>query len=223
MSTSIWTISRQLRQLVLLTLLGLSASAQQPVTTQAGVPDAGELHGRTYENRYFGVSISIAEGWTVQDEILRNQITNKGKDLVNDDDPKLKEQLLAAVDNTRNLLTVTQFPPGTPGSNAVLIVGAEKIGQGAGIVTNEDYLLASKEAFKHMKVPTTLAKDTYTEVLGGRPFSVIHLEYKTPGGIVKQRYYARLTKGFALFFIVTYHSEEQLTTQLKMLETLRFQ
>ena len=180
-------------------------------------PDPGSLTGSTYANKYFGLTLAIPSGWSVQDWDARKQINEKGKELVTSDDPAKKGELDRAADNTLNLLTVSERPLGSSGlPNSLLICGAEK--PPADVRTDADYMLALKNTLKYAQVPITIEKDVYSAQIGGVAFSVLDFNTDHSGVIVSQRYYAHRVKGYVLFFILTYQTPEQLKT---LTETLR--
>lgn len=210
---------RRLLGVVVLTLITLCANAQTPPAPPppAEVPDLGSVTGSTYANKYFGLTLTIPAGWSVQDAEVKKQMSEKGKELVTSDDPATKSELNAAVDKTLNLLTVTERPIGSPGpSNSMLICGAEP----SGGRTEAVYMLALKNTLKYSQVPITVKKDVYSEQIGGVAFSVIDFDTDYSGVIVSQKYYAHIVKNYVLFFIVLYQTPEQVKTLTETLKTV---
>jgi hypothetical protein len=195
-------------------LICLYTNAQTPGDT---VPDFGSVTGSTYANKYFGLTLTIPAGWSVQDSGFKKQMSDKGKELVTSDDPNKKSEINRAVDNTLNLLTITERPPGEPGPfNAMFTCGAERFP--AGVKTDADYMSALKNTLKYAQVPITIEKDIYSEQIGGVAFSVIDYNINYSGVIVSQKYFAHIVKNYVLFFIIIYQTPEQLKT---LRETLR--
>jgi hypothetical protein len=201
--------------------VSLLANAQTPPSASpaADVPDFGSVSGATYTNNYFGLRLAIPAGWSVQDSNFKKQISDKGKELVTSDDPSKKSELNRAVDNTLNLITITERPPGEPGPpNSVFICGAEK--PMSGVKTDADYMLALRNTLKYSQVPITIEKDVYPEQIGGAAFSVIDFNTNFSGVIVSQKYYAHFVKDYVLFFIITYKTPEQLKTNAEILRSV---
>jgi len=199
--------------LTALALVALCANAQTPpaATPAPDVPDLGSVTGATYTNNYFGLTLTIPTGWSVRDSDFKKQIMDKGKELVTSNDPAKQSELDRAMDNTLNLLTISQRPPGEPGPfNAMFLTGAEKLPPGAR--TDADYMLALKNTLKYAQVPITIERDVYTEQIGGAPFSGIDFKTNFSGVIVTQKYFAHVRKNYVLFFIISYDTPEQLKT-----------
>lgn len=191
---------------------------------QAGVPGNGTIEGLTYFNQFFGLKLTIPGGWQVQDASRKQMITEKGKELMHAEDKGEQAQIEKSIDNTLNLLTISQYPLGSAVPfNPVFICGAEKIPATAGPVKDADYISSLKEAFQYSKVPVQVERETYFEAVGGVSFAVVDVKLNPPAGAVNQRYYTHIKKGYALFFILTYQTEEQLRPQIDILKTVNFQ
>ncbi len=215
-AASAWaTVRRSLK-------VGPRASAAADAPAQMDVPDVGTWTGPTYKNQYFGLTLTIPQGWQVQDASVKQRINEKGKELVTSDDPVKKDQINQAVENTLNLVTVSQYPLGSAAtSNPVFVCGAEKVPRT--MVKDADYTAGLKQSLQYLQVPIHVAKDIYTQTVGGVEFSVIDLALDFNGTTVNQRYYAHIKKGYALFFIVSYQTEEQFRMQTEMLKTVVLQ
>jgi len=212
---------RALGGMVAFTLVTLCANAQTPpaAVPAADVPDFGSVSGATYTNNYFGLTLTVPAGWIVQDSNFKKQITDKGKELVTSDDPNKKSEINKAVDNTLNLLTLTERPPGEPGPlNSMFLCGAEK--PPSGVTTDAGYMLALKNTLKYAQVPITIDGDVYTEQIGGVAFSALDFKTNFSGVMVSQKYFAHIRKDYVLFFIITYDTPEQLKTQTEILKSI---
>ncbi|MCU1264287.1 MAG: hypothetical protein JWM21_605 [Acidobacteria bacterium] len=202
-------------------LVTLSANAQTPPAVPASteVPDFGSVSGTTYANNYFGLTLTFPAGWSVQDSNFKKQISDRGKEIVTSDDPTKKNELNKAVDNTLNLLTVTERPPGSPGPlNSMFLCGAEKFP--TGVKTDAGYMLALKNTLQYSQAPITIERDVYTEQIGGVPFAAIDFKTDFSGVIVNQKYFAHIRKDYVLFFIVTYDTPDQLKTHTDILRSV---
>ena len=201
-----------------LLFISLLANAQTETAPQESA-DLGSVTGSTYSNKYFGLTLTIPARWTVQNSSTKQLMSEKGKQLVTSNDANKQAELSRAVDATLNLLTVTQYPIGEAGRfNSMLICGAERVP--AGVKSDADYLSALKNTLRYSQIPITIDRDVYLEQIGGTAFSVIDFKSTYPVGIVSQKYYAHLIKGYALFFILTSQTDEQLKTQTEILKSV---
>jgi hypothetical protein len=204
-----------------LVLLSQLASAQTPsvgAPLAAETPDLGSVTGSTYTNKYFGLTLTLPAGWSVQDSVVKKQISDKGKELVTSNDAATKSDLNRAVDATLNLLTAFEHAPGTAAQNSMLMCGAEK--PPVGVKTDADYMVALKNTLKYAQVPISIEKDIYSEQIGGAAFSVIDFNTTYPGMVLSQKYYAHTVKDYVLFFIITYQTPEQLKTLQESLKSV---
>jgi hypothetical protein len=227
-ATSGWSTVR--RSLKLSSAAPATSNAHAPAMVPASVPvpqatpipaptfpDAGKVVGTIYTNEYFGLTLAFPNSWHVQESSLKKEIADKGKDLVTSNDPVKKGEIARAVDNVLNLLTISQFPMGEPNQeNSLLICGAEKV---AGVNTIADYMAALKNTLKYSQVPINIERDVYTEQIAGVPFAAMDFKTNYSGVFLNQKYYARIVKGYTLFFIVSYHTDEQLRTQAEILRS----
>jgi hypothetical protein len=182
-------------------------------------PDPGSVTGSNYTNKYFGLSLTFPTGWLVQDSGYKKIINDKGKELVASTDPTKQSELDQAVDNVLNLLKTTQYPPGTPGVfNTTFLCGAEKVS--SAFKTDADYMLALKNTMQYSQVPHTMLRDVHTEQIGGDPFAVVEFQSEHSGVLVNSKYCAHIVKGYALFFILVYQTDEQLKVGSDVLESV---
>jgi hypothetical protein len=189
------------------------------VSAPAEVAASGTLTGSTYENRYFGLTLTVPAGWQVQDSSFKQQARERGKELVTSDDPAKRAEIIRAADNTLSLLMISEYPVG--GSvpfNPMIVCGAEKVP--SSMVKDTDYISALKQTLQFSRVTMSVVKDVYSQTLGGVEFSVIDLALDIQGATVNQSYYAHIMKGYALFFIVVYQTNEQLNAESEILRSV---
>jgi len=200
------------------TSLRVGQTVDSLTSALSSLSDVGSVTGTTYENKYFGLRLTIPTSWQVLDSNVRKRISEKGKELMTSDDPSKQRDLNRAADNTINLLTVAQYPPGeAQPPNSMLICGAERIPARVGKDT--EYMAALKNTLKYSQVPITVERDIYSEQIGEVAFSVIDFKSNYSGKIVSQKYYAHIIKNYVLFFIVIYQMDEQLKTLNEVLRS----
>jgi hypothetical protein len=183
------------------------------------VAASGTLTGSTYENRYFGLTLTVSSGWHVQESSVKQQIIERAKGLATTGDPAKNAELKQAADNTLNLLTISEYPVG--GSvpfNPTILCGAEKTP--SSMIKDTDYLTGLKQSLQQSRMTMSLTRDVYSQTLSGVEFLVIDLAIDYQGVTVNQRYYAHLRRGYALFFIAVYQTNEQLKTETEILRSV---
>lgn len=208
--------------------LAAHARAQKPAQTppqppRIASPAAGTVSGSTYTNAYFGMTFTLPAGWVVQSDAAKKEIAEGGKKLMESKDPATDAQIDKAIESTLNLLTASQYADGTASAefNPGLMCLAEKVPPGSVGVKDEDYIAVLKNTFQYSQLPITLVKDGYTETIGGETFSVMDLTINVRGAVVRQRYYAHIRRGYALSFILSYQTPEQLAVQTEALKSVR--
>lgn len=181
------------------------AVAASPTSTPTPAPASGVITDSVYRNDYFGLRINIPQGWTVQGDDIKQQISERSKAIVVPKDEPDKAQLDAAIDRTLNLLTVSKFPLGAPGQiNALFMAIAEPVPLSA---TGPGYMKQLKSGMQQTKVPVTFVDDNQVETINGVQFYTLTVTL-TPGeNVVRQRYYVIIKKGYALGLITSIISE----------------
>jgi hypothetical protein len=189
----------------------------------AAAPDHGSLDGNAYTNDYFGLTLTLPEGWKVQGEAVRERNREAGRRLFDTKDPAARARLEKAVGNTLNLLTAYQYRVGAAVHfNPAFLCAAEKIPEAAAGATEADYMDVLKQTFRHSQAPITIDRDVYTEQVGGETFYALDITTRFPNAIGHQRYYTRIRRGYALSLVLTYLTDEQLRTLEGVVNSVRF-
>jgi hypothetical protein len=179
--------------------------------------DFGTVENSVYRNKYFGFAVTLPSDWNIQDEEARRQIMNAGAKALAGGD---KNPDLAAL-QTANLLTAFKHPLGSkvPINSSIACV-AERVVQEPSIARGRDYLAYSRKVLEASQVDVSFAKEMSTEILGGRDFDLMHVNMSLAGKTVQQAYYARIIKGYALVFVISYATEEDKATLKGVLNSL---
>lgn len=186
--------------------------------------DFGTIEDSVYRNKYFGFTLKIPDKWQVQDSKATQRIMDLGKKAVAGEDKVLKAIVDASELQTLNLLTVFKHPLGSPVPyNPNLMCIAEKVEHFPGIKKGEDYLYQTKKLLEIGQLKCIFPAEIYSETLGGISFDVIDIEMNVGSMVVKQKYYATIMKGYALSFIVSFTTEEELKSLKRFLESVKFQ
>lgn len=186
--------------------------------------DQGRLEGGTYMSDFFGFSFSVKPGWVAVDAFTRKALLAQGRaEIEKGVSASRKAQLDAAVSRTHVLVNVSKHDPLIPTAefNAALLCVAERIPT-AIIKTGQDYITASLRTLNSTNAKVELTAPLRTEKLGGLPFTAADVRFEAGPKVVAQRYYVRLTKGYALCFIFAYVDDEDLKAFNEMLKTVRF-
>lgn len=224
--------SKTIAPATLLAFLCAYAAAQTGTTppgspTPAPIPsvDSGTITGSTYQNDYFGMRLTIPEGWTIYDAQGRRMLIEQGRQQFTINDKKVQAQLDAGAARTVNMLTVSKLAENVSGTeNAIFVCGAEFVRRSVSSTnpTSQDYLNQLKRVLAYAKVPYKV-EDVTSEKINGNDFGVLTVSTEAPRGVVRQKYYAIMKKDFALFFVSTYINEADLPVMNKVMSSLKFQ
>lgn len=236
-------MKRALTQTLLATLLAAStafaASAQStgqksdpppaPVTIQIDPElvapfDVGKLEGGVYSNDFLGFSMTLPKGWAVVSEAQNKQFLEAGKDIVEGGaSESRKKGFEAAAGRTHFLVTASKYATGTagPNFNALLFCIAERIPT-AIVKTGADYVSLMQRSFTGTAAKFELTAPMRTQKAGGADFTVADVKMSAGPVVTAQRYYVRITKGYALVMAYTYSDEADLKTFDELLGTIKF-
>ncbi len=175
-----------------------------PTSTPTPAPASGVITDSVYRNDYFGLRITIPQGWTIQGDDVKQRVKEKAKDVIAPKDGHDKHELEAAVERTLNLLSISKFPMGAPGQlNALVMVIAEAVPLAA---TGPAYMKDLKASLQQTTVPVTVV-DGDVEVINGVSFYTLTATL-TPGEHeIRQKYYVTVKKGYALGLITSILTE----------------
>lgn len=184
--------------------------------------DLGQIKGTQYENNYFGLSLSLPKDWEVQDMKAQQQVAKTGIDTLAGEDKNKKALLEASQANTLNLLSISKYPLGTPEKlNLSFSTIAEKVSIFPGIKSGEDYLLNVKNQLNSGSLEYIFPKEIYIQNINNVQFHVLESELPINSITLKQKYYVFIKKGYALGFVLTYFSNEDLTELNKIIQSIK--
>jgi hypothetical protein len=186
------------------------------------VPDEGTVVGSTYTNEYFGLQLTIPEGWRIADKASAQKIDQLGADLVAGDSAEKRAQLREAASKNINMLTMGKLiAVGGVSESALLIVGAEAVPAWL-VKTPQEYVGQARRLLQSSAMPVKVEEGTRSETIGGVEFIVLDVSSEQPSGLVKQHYYTTLKKGYALFIISTYASNQSSEAIEEVLKSVKF-
>jgi hypothetical protein len=203
-----------------------TTSPQEPPLPAASLPVAsGTITDSTYKNDYFGMQLIIPAGWTVYDAQGRRILIEQGRQQFTNNEKSVQAQLDAGISRTVNLLTISKPAEDDSGiENAIFVCGAEFVPRTASAAaTSQDYLTQVKRLLGYSKIPYKLENPVSSEKINGIDFAVLTVSSESPRGEFRQKYYAIMKKGYAIFFISTYINEPDLAVMDKLMSSIKFQ
>ncbi len=187
--------------------------------------DLGTISGSTYENKYFGLTITIPSGWEVQKRETAKMLRRKGRKVLAGDNKKLKATLKNGESTCLNLLTILRYPLGSSVKfNPGFYCTAEKMTFLSGIKTGEDFFLYSKKLIQQTQVRDKykFKKDIYSELIDGKRFDIMEVERTGGSVLIQQKWYVCIIKKHALFFMLVYSSDEELLALKEIVDSIKF-
>ena len=185
-------------------------------------PDNGKVTDGVYRSDFFGFQYTLPQGWTVHGEETQKVLMDAGKDLLAGNDQAKRSMMETASKRTFQLLTVFEYPLGTPEkSNRSIQVAAENVSFAPGIKTGEDYILNLRKLLANSQVQSQFQGEPLEQKLDGVPFyhqTIVLMFGEIP---VYETYYCTIVKGYALSFIFVAKSKEGLAEVERSLESFQ--
>ena len=205
---------------------GKAAPAAPAPSESASVPARLNTAGaseNTYTNSQFGFTYTFPAGWTVHGDATNKEIMKVGKNLMAGDDPTKKAAYDASVDRTSQLLTVFQYPLGTPVKfNQSIQVISERVDFAPGIRSGKEYLLILESTMKKGTVPVDFADDITEATFGGKQFFRLDDQLHFPSATLHQTFISTRLETHTLSFILTSMTQEDLEKLVSTLNSLKF-
>lgn len=191
-------------------------SKESPVAPGSSVVSEG-----TYTNEYFGLTLSIPDGWFVASKDSEQFIRDVGEDLATGDDTALKAAVESSKKTTFQLLTLSEFEMGaTVEFNPSLILMAERVSHVPGIKSGKDYLFHSSKVLLRTQLPYELTKDAYPTRLGDREWYRADFVINQPQMPIDQSYFAAKQEDFVLVVILSAATKEQMVTLRRIADSI---
>lgn len=185
--------------------------------------DFGAVKNSIYQNEYFGLHLPLPSEWSVQDQEMRQRLTETGTKMLAGKDKGIEAVLKASEPQTVNLLAVFKHPAGTPVAfNPSIMCVAERVRDLPGIKRGKDYLFHAKKLMESGQMRFEFPKEISTERLDGVDFDVMHVSMTLGASTVQQKYYASIMKGYALIFIVSFTTANEESVLQDVLEGVSF-
>lgn len=184
--------------------------------------DEGETDGNLYKNRFFGLEYRFPLGWTPHGEETKKHIMAVGRNAVSGDTALEKGAYQEAEKRTEILLSVFQYPLGTPVDyNDAIQVMAEDVAFAPGIKTGREYLQLMGNNLKRSSVPLEMQGEPLPMSLAGLTFyrqdALLTVRTKT----VYEAIVATITRQHSLVFVFVAGSDDDRNALVKTLQTIR--
>jgi len=184
----------------------------------------GTYESGVFRHPHFGLTLQLPRDWYVMSDAEKDTVLDASA-------AQCGGMLAEAEQRTALLLVATRYPPGEMQEepNCMLMCGAEKLPWFSGVGTGAEYLARARENFDPSKFKAPgiggidLAEKTCSRTLGGLPFEVLDVSISCGFLTLTQRYYATVTAGNALFFVLTFFTDQDESDLKDILAGMKFE
>jgi hypothetical protein len=201
-----------------------SAQVERKSQDESTVLDPGTFSQDIYTNQFFGFRYEAPPGWTAHGDETKKEIMATGKSLIDQNTPAGKAIADRSSEKTHQLLTLFQYPLGTPVvENQLVQILAEDVRYAPGIRSGREYLLNVTRVLKIMKSVPEFDEEPKKITYGGQTMYRIDILTKHSTKATYQCMVATVSKGYAISFVFTSFSPEGRDKLVKTLDSLRFE
>lgn len=184
-------------------------------------PDLGVVENSLYTNDYFKLRIPIPAGWNVHDAESKRRIMQTGNEELTAAKPEMSENFNQSLQRTLNLLAFDNLNVATPeGGAAAMLIGAELIPAGQ-TMTALQYMETTKRLVLAVS-GYEMIEEIHLETIGGAECGAMTVRRTLPAGTMKQKYVGIIRKGYAIFLVTAYTSEDAGRTLDDVLKKSKF-
>lgn len=188
---------------IILTSISCKTETQMPENFDYGTVVNGE-----YINAYFKMRVPFDTSWDVQSKEEREEITEFGKDLIEDED--LKRSLDASEISNASLFTAYKHELGTSiDYNPSISIIVENLKDFPDVKRGRDYLEEAKKMMQQMQLEYAYDFQEEPKIIGNQSFDVLIVDVTYLGTQFRQHYMAAITKGFSLILVISYQTDSQ--------------
>ncbi len=202
---------------------GIGAFGRSTNTSERidGRPDTGQVVDGVYSNEFLGFRYTVPKGWTVHGEETQKAIMEAGKEVVAGDETR-KRLIEAAAKRTFQLLTVFEYPLGTPNkANRGIQVVAENMAFAPGIQTGKDYLQVMEKNLAASQVHFEFEGEPGRETLDDIDFYRHYGHFQVSSRTVHEVFYVAMLKGYAVCFVFSGTSKDAVQESAKSVGSIR--
>ena len=180
--------------------------------------------GERYENKQFGFSFAIPEGWKrISNETLK-QFAIQASTEVFGQSQELKEAIESSLPAIEKGFGIEYAPEQLSDPDvALFLFVSDNLNGIESIQTAADYLRHTKKLLQtSTKIPFKFDEKLHSQLLGGEKFDVMGVTMHTPDGIIYENYYVRIIDHHALVFITIYGENSELYRAETVLHSILF-
>lgn len=182
----------------------------------------GEMEGNTYTNDFFGLQIDKPENWVSLTQEELKEVNQSGTELIGEFNEEVAQKIDLDSERNLNLFAFWEYPLTHSGDfNSSIGCAAENLTL-AGILkvkTGADYLEIVRDLSEESGMPYEFGQIS-SEKISGKNMDVMSANITLQGLTVYQKYYARIIKGYALYFYITYVTDSQLEALQSIIDTM---
>lgn len=177
--------------------------------------DYGTIEGNTYANKYLGIQFTLPDTWETQGQEFNDAIVKIGQSQMKGKTSQMQNKIDEAPQKVK-ILVSSKKTVGSAGA-ANFICSAEILDQPLLITSGTDYLRAMINGFRKSTLPSDYL---YSDVIKQEKLGTNLLPYAetTKAGVIKQRFYSIVRKGYGITFVLTYMEDEDFQAMKKMME-----
>src|SRR5437660_6726943 len=185
--------------------------------------DLGKLEGGVYTNEFFSMRLTLPSQWVVGGEAEEKRLREAGaKTTIQTNNPIRNWAIKKSAQRTTQLLLVSKGAWGTTPLNSSIICMAEQIPALSTVSRGSEYLASMKSMLQYSSVSMRIAQDVYPVEVGGKLFYGLGVAVKAGPMEIPQTYYAYVSHGYALVFIITTFTDEDRETIDSMIKSIAF-
>ncbi|MBN2711760.1 MAG: hypothetical protein JXR97_04905 [Planctomycetes bacterium] len=182
----------------------------------------GKQEGNVFSHEYFGLEVPLPDGWFIQGAEKRQEYIDKGSEMLSKNSDELKRSVESSKKSTLNLLTAFEHDPQIPAptGNMGIMCMAEKVSHIPGLNKSEDYIDNLKKVYRMGKINAIFVGQPKEVMICGKKFLAQDTQLNVGPTFVSQRYIVRISKGYALAFVLSYLTEDQEKQLTRILESV---
>ena len=183
----------------------------------------GTIAKGIYTNEYFNMSIKVPDDWAVQSQAARQDLMEKGADLLSGEDDNLKSILKESQKQSIAMFAFFKHEQGAPVPfNPSIMSVAERMSHMPGVKRGSDYHFHAKKLLESGQVKYEFPHEIYTKDVSGMSFDVMPTQITITNMTVYQDYYATRINDYVLIIILSYSSNSEVEELDKILNSLQF-
>src|SRR5436309_6034495 len=184
--------------------------------------DLGKLEGGVYTNEFFSMRLTLPSQWVVGGEAEQKRLREAGAKTIKTDNFLKDLAMKNSEQRTTQLLLVSKGAWGTTPLNSSIICMAEQIPALSTVSRGSEYLASMKSMLQYSSVSMRTVQDVYPVEVGGKLFYGLGVAVKAGPMEIRQTYYAYVSHGYALVFIITTFTDEDRETIDSMIKSITF-